>query len=251
MTSDMEIPSGHVGNLTIDQERRLKQFWTVLLQSWDLNFSGTDLSAPVTTGDTPKGHRRWFSLSRSQTQLTEETYSAIPPRLFATLKGLSAGPNEFNAIQEILTKLSGDELRCAYLSILKQDHPDALCLRFLRAEDWNIPKGFIKFITALHWRVKEYKVDEQILAKGEQYAVEQSQKTDNSAEKKDAEGFVVQLHTGKGHFHGCDKWGRPICIVRVRLHDPNGQTEKALDDYVIHCIEMVRLLQVPPVETMV
>ncbi|KAL1846827.1 phosphatidylinositol transfer protein csr1 [Paecilomyces lecythidis] len=250
MTSDMEIPSGHVGNLTIDQERKLKQFWTVLLQSWDLNFSGTDLSAPVTTGDAPKGHRRWFSLSRSQTQLTEETYSAIPPRLFATLKGLSAGPNEFNAIQEILTKLSGDELRCAYLSILKQDHPDALCLRFLRAEDWNIPKGFIKFITALHWRVKEYKVDEKILAKGEQYAVEQSQKTDNFAEKKDAEGFVVQLHTGKGHFHGCDKWGRPICIVRVRLHDPNGQTEKALDDYVIHCIEMVRLLQVPPVETM-
>ncbi|GAD99721.1 CRAL/TRIO domain protein [Paecilomyces variotii No. 5] len=250
MTSAIEIPPGHVGNLTIDQEKKLKQFWTVLLQSWDLNLSDADLLAPVTTGDAPKGHRRWFSLSRGQTQLSQETYPAIPPRLFDTLKGLNTGADEFNAIQAILTKLPGDELRWAYITILKQDHPDALCLRFLRAEDWNVPKGFIKFITALHWRVKEYKVDEKILARGEQYAVDESQRTDNSSGKKDAEGFVVQLHTGKGHFHGCDKLGRPICIVRVRLHDPNDQTEKALNDYVIHCIEMVRLLQVPPVETM-
>lgn len=240
--------TGFLGTLTQPQDEKLRQFWTTLIQSWDPSYAGP---AKKPSSESPKTHRRWYSLGRAPTEPTDAETSAIPANLLSTLKSLDAGPNELKTINSLLTKLPGDEIRSAYMTILKQDHPDGLCLRFLRAEDWDIPKAWIKFVTALHWRLKVYKVDEEVLMKGEEYALEQSRSTGNSAEKKDSQGFVHQLNTGKGHFHGVDKWDRPICIVRVRYHNANDQTEKGLNDYIVHCCETVRILQASPVETMV
>jgi CRAL/TRIO, N-terminus. len=223
------------------------------MQSWDSTIPGPDPArkSSVSSSSTAKPHRRFFSLGRSQTQPTEEETTAIPPNLLSTLKSLDAGPNDIKTINRLLTKLPGDKLRSTLVTALKQDHPDALCLRFIRAEKWNIPKAWIKLVSALNWRANEYKVDEEVLLKGEEYHIEKSRQSGDPAEKKDSQGFVHQLKTGKGHFHGADKWGRPICIVRARTHNPSDQTLKGLNDYIIHCIETVRFLQVPPVETMV
>lgn len=244
---------GYVGRLDASQQEKLHQFWRILMQSWDSSIPGPDPArkSSVSSTGTSKSHRRFFSLGRSQTQPTEEETAAIPANLLATLKSLDADPNEIKTVNSLLKKLPGDRLRSTLVTVLKQDHPDALCLRFIRAEKWNIPKAWIKLVSALNWRVNEYKVDEEVLLKGEEYHVEKSQQSGDSTEKKDGQGFVHQLRTGKGHFHGTDKWGRPICIIRVRLHNPSEQTQKGLNDYVIHCIETVRYLQVPPVETMV
>jgi hypothetical protein len=106
-------------------------------------------------------------------------------------------------------------------------------------------------VSALDWRVNEYKVDEEVLMKGELHNLEKSRAKEDSPEKKDGESFMLQLHTGKGYFHGKDKFGRPICVVRVRTHDPNSATKKGLNDYIVQCIETVRLVQVHPVDTMV
>jgi hypothetical protein len=244
---------GYVGRLDASQQEKLHQFWRILMQSWDSSIPGPDPArkSSVSSTGTSKSHRRFFSLGRSQTQPTEEETAAIPANLLATLKSLDADPNEIKTVNSLLKKLPGDRLRSTLVTVLKQDHPDALCLRFIRAEKWNIPKAWIKLVSALNWRVNEYKVDEEVLLKGEEYHVEKSQQSEDSTEKKDGQGFVHQLRTGKGHFHGTDNWGRPICIIRVRLHNPSEQTQKGLNDYVIHCIETVRYLQVPPVETMV
>ncbi|KAJ5082624.1 hypothetical protein N7532_011667 [Penicillium argentinense] len=244
--------TGYVGNLTSTQEVKLRNFWKILMQSW-----GANISAP-TTGSNESAHSngsaqlrpRLFSLSRAPTQPTENETAAIPAQFLSSLKELDAGPNELKSINALLLKLSGDRLRSTYLTVLKQDHPDALLLRFLRAEKWDVPKAWIKFIAALDWRVNEFKVDEEVMLKGEGHNFEKSKLTDNSDEKKDGEGFMLQAYTGKGFFHGKDKYDRPICVVRVRLHDPSTATKKGLNDYIIHCIETVRFLQVPPVETM-
>lgn len=252
MADTREIPSGSLGNLSALQKEKLQEFWKVLLQSWDTSAGSADDAAKssVASAGTAKSHRRFFSLGRSQSAAEDET-SAIPPKMFSTLKSLGAGSNEFKAIQSLLTKLHGDKLSAAYLKMLKQDHPDALLLRYLRAEKWNVPKAWIKFVKTLNWRVNEFHVDEEVLQKGEEYALGQSRKVEDSVEKKDGESFVLQLRTGKGHFHGVDKFGRPICVIRVRLHNPHEQTTKALNDYVVHCIETVRIMLVPPVETIV
>ena len=246
-------PSGYVGHLNASQEEKLHQFWRIVMQSWDSSIPGPDPArkSSISSTGTGKSHRRFFSLGRSPAQPTEEELSAIPANLLSSLKSLDAGPNELKSVGALLKKIPGDQLRDAILAMLKQDHPDALMLRYIRAEKWNIPKAWVKFVSAVNWRSNEYKCDEVVTIKGEEHMLKKSRQTDDMAAKKDGEGFMLQANTGKGHFHGCDRWGRPVCIIRVRLHDPKEQTEKGLNDYIIHCIETVRILAVPPVETMV
>ena len=253
MTVAEEIPSGCVGNLTASQQEKLWEFWRILMQSWDTSIPSPDVAtkSSVASNSTAKPNWGLFSLSRSQTQPAEEERSAIPAKLLSTLKSLDASANEIKAIQSLLSKLHGDKLRLAYLTVLKQSHPDALLLRFLRAEKWNVPKAWVKFVAALNWRVNVYRVDEEVLLKGEEYALEKSQKAEDSVEKGNAESFVLQLRTGKGHFHGVDKWGRPICIVRVRYHDPGAQSQKGLNDFIIHCIETARIMLAPVMDSIV
>ncbi|KAJ5319900.1 hypothetical protein N7508_000183 [Penicillium antarcticum] len=248
MTSTTE--TGYVGKLSSSEEEKLREFWRILIQSWDDEVPCPDGASAANSDSMPKPRRRLFSLSRAPAEPPEEETSAIPAKLLNSLKILNGSPAETKTIQSLLLKLPGDRLRSALLTLFKQDHPDALLLRFLRAEKWNIPKAWIKLVSALNWRVNEYKVDEEVLAKGEAYAFEKSHMGGDSPEKKDGEGFMLQATTGKGYFHGCDKMGRPICVVRVRVHDPSTQTQKGLNDFIVHCIETVRFLQVPPVESM-
>ena len=253
MATNTRIEPGYVGNLDSIQEQRLQQFWKILMQSWDSNIPPLDPArrSSISSDATSKGYRQFFSLGRSPVQPTEEELAAIPANILSTLKSLDAGPNELKTVGSLLIKLPGDKLQSAFLTLLKHDHPDALLLRFLRAVGWNVPKAWIKFVSALNWRVNEYKVDEEVLIKGEEHNLQKSRLDGNSAEKKDGEGYMLQLKLGKGYLHGCDKLGRPICVVRVRTHDPGQQTQKGLYDYIIHLIESVRYLQVPPVESMV
>ena len=252
MANSIEAPSGYVGSLTPAEQEKLLQFWRILIQSWDPTLRSPDSSrSPSVSSPSGKSHRRLFSFSRAQAPATEEETASIPPNLLSSLKALDATPAELKSVSALLSKLPGEKLRAAYLTILKQDHPDAFVLRFIRAEKWNLPKAWIKLVAALHWRVNEYRVDEEVLLKGEGYAIEKARQTEDSTEKKDGEGFILQAQIGKGYFHGCDRLGRPLVVVRSRTHEPGAQTQKGLNDYIIHCIETGRILQVFPVESLV
>jgi len=63
------------------------------------------------------------------------------------------------------------------------------------------------------------------------------------------EGFMKQLRMGKTFLHGVDKEGRPICVVRVRLHKQGDQSEQSLERYTIYIIETARLMLRSPVDT--
>jgi len=102
-------------------------------------------------------------------------------------------------------------------------------------------------ISTLHWRIKDVKVDEDIMRHGEEAAAKQTMPTD----KKEAEDFLTQLRMGKSFLHGTDLQGRPICYVRVRLHKPGQQSEASLERFTVYEIETTRMMLRPPVDTAV
>ncbi|KAE8377050.1 CRAL-TRIO domain-containing protein [Aspergillus bertholletiae] len=247
--STATVETGYVGNLTQSQEEKLLQLWTIFLRSCDPELYRTDSSQNGQTPSltSPKQRRRFFSLTWS-----EETNDAppMPAKLLSELEAMKMSAPEIKAIQQVITKLKPDEFRSTFLAMMKQDHPDTFLLRYLRAEKWDVSKAFVKFASALEWWSKQGQVEKEVIRKGELHAVQQSQSDTRGTDKKDSEGFIAQLRMGKGFFHGCDKSGRPIYVVRARTHQPGAQSEKALNSYIVYTIELMRLLLIPPVETM-
>ena len=93
-------------------------------------------------------------------------------------------------------------------------------------------------------------VDDDVIKHGEGGALEDS-KSKDPARKKEGDDFLQQLKIGKSFLHGTDKEGRPLCIVRVRLHHPGEQSERSMERYTVYIIETARLALRPPVETAV
>jgi hypothetical protein len=148
-------------------------------------------------------------------------------------------------------KLSPDELRQTLLASLKNDHPDSMLLRFLRARKWDVGKAFVLLVSTMAWRAKKMHVDDEIIPRGELYALQQMA-SPNRREKRAGNDFVKQLRMGKNIIHGVDRAGRPIVDIRVRLHHADDQSDAVLERYIVHTIEVCRLLLRPPeVETAV
>ena len=143
-----------------------------------------------------------------------------------------------------------EDLRQAFWSMVKHDHPDGLLLRFLRARKWDVGKALVMMISTMHWRLEEMHVDDDIILHGELAAFNDS-KSDDAKTKKDGEDFLAQMRLGKSFVHGLDKDGRPMCIVRARLHKQGEQGEEVLERFTVYTIETARMLLRPPVDTAV
>ncbi|KAJ5220018.1 hypothetical protein N7468_009222 [Penicillium chermesinum] len=243
-------PIGFLGNLTPQQHIKLKQLWRILLQYWDPNTTVPDVetcSVASTSQTTKSTRQRMLALTRSQNHQPSKRI-VIPPQILLTLKSLGASSSDIRACRSFLVKLPCEQVCPAFLAMLRHENPDALMLRFLREEKWNVVKAWIALLHVLNWRTNTIKVDE-ILMKGEEAAFLKSRMLEECADKKYGEGFMLQLTTGKGYFHGIDRSNRPIIIVRARCHRPSDQPLKALLDFIVFCIENIRLVMTPPTET--
>lgn len=256
--ANMPIAQGFLGNLTADQEQKLKDFWAIVLQT----FGVKDPAGPSTTGR---------PITPAESTVSTEPHSAKKEKhgLFhrkhkdsADSGSGSSSPNlgskndpedkygQTKELQEILATSTPTSLRDAFWSMVKKDHPDALLLRFLRARKWDKQRALAMLISTMHWRKNEMHVDDDIMIHGEGGALKDAQSSTGNT-KKEGEDFLAQLRLGKSFIHGIDKEGRPMSIVRVRLHRGGEQSERALERFTVYTIETCRLALQGSVETAV
>ena len=256
---------GRPGNLTAEQEARLQEMWTITLSIF-----GVPVLADIKDDDTVSiagseeaglaGQRAYTEATSLEKKKKKKRVGMFSRRHEddATSKDIDGGPTmngndkygQAKDFHKLLGSQSPEALRKAFWSMVKHDDPDGLLLRFLRARKWNVKDALIMLVAAMHWRMQDMHVDDEIIRRGEGGAVEDSMSS-NAAVKKNGQDFLAQMRLGKSFLHGTDREGRPMCFVRVRLHKQGEQTEPSLERYTVYTIETARYLLSPHVDTAV
>lgn len=244
-----QMPPGRPGTLTPEQETKLKEMWAQTLEIFGVAPEGTSsngAATPTTTPGTPDP-------SGDGKKPKSKGMKLFGRKNKDEASGADGDNNDKHGqtkeFQQALASQKPEELREAFWSLVKHDHPDALLLRFLRARKWDVSAALVMFVSTLHWRSKEMNV-EQIMYTGEERAFKDS-KNGAGGDKKEGADFMAQLRMGKSFLHGLDKDGRPCCYVRVRLHKQGEQSEKSLEHFTVYTIETTRMMLKPPVDTAV
>ncbi|KAI9038154.1 CRAL-TRIO domain-containing protein [Aspergillus affinis] len=255
-TMPAEAAPGTVGTLTPEQEAKLQEFWMLLLKVCGVSLEGIeqtgDSSASQKKEQQPQQptKRRTFGLFGGGKSSEEDDAASVKSANIASID-ITDGDDKYGQskeFQQALVDMKPEEIRTTVWNMVKQDNPDTLLLRFLRARKWDVKKALIMFISTIRWRLQEVNVDDDIMKNGEHLALKQSQSSDPT-EKKAGEEFLMQMRLGKSFLHGVDKLGRPICVVRVRLHKASDQSTEVLDRFTVYTIESARMMLAPPVET--
>ena len=256
---------GRPGNLTPEQETRLQELWRVTLRVFGVPLLHADEDTESVTGSL-KGEGQ-EGIGESIDTLNTEKKKKKRISLFGRkrhdkddareVNGTSAsaadGDDKYGQTKEFheaLASQTPEELRKAFWSMVKHDHPDGLLLRFLRARKWDVEKALIMLISTMHWRSQEAHVDDKVIWEGELQALQDSKST-NPATQKEGKDFLDILRQGESFLHGTDQEGRPMCIVRVRMHKQGAQSEESIERFTIQIMETARLLLSPPVDTAV
>ncbi len=265
-------PAGRPGTLTPQEEEKLRELWALTMKVFGVHGSPADgtngvetpAAAPVAApteapAEKEKKKSRLNVFRRNKEGKGEKTEVDSTATSGATTPdigrlSLSTEDDKFGQTADFKAAIANtppQDLRDAFWSMVKHDHPDALLLRFLRARKWDVEKALVMMISTMHWRLEEMHVDDDIVKNGELGAFAQASSSSDAKAKKNAEDFLVQLRMGKSYLHGLDKEGRPMCIVRARLHKAGEQTEESLERFTVYTIETARLLLRPPIDTAV
>ncbi|KAJ5125314.1 hypothetical protein N7448_004637 [Penicillium atrosanguineum] len=261
-TMTAEPAPGTIGTLTPEQEAKLQEFWVLTLKVFGVKLEALEAEAngkasheaqsPPKEKKLPSKRSKWGFFGRADDEDDAKSVSSVNG-ISSNLAhiNITDGDDKYGQskeFQQALEQMEPEEIRTAYWNMVKQDHPDSLLLRFLRARKWDVKKALIMMISTMRWRLQDVHVDDDIMANGEALAVKQSKSSD-AAEKKKGEEFLHQIRLGKSFLHGVDRFGRPICLVRVRLHKAGDQEPEVLERFTVYTIETARLLLAPPVET--
>jgi hypothetical protein len=266
-------PAGRPGTLTPQEEEKLRELWALTMKVFGVQASPEEsngvepavaapadtpaTAAPVAEKEKKKSKLSVFSrhkkdkADKAETEATPASGTSTPDigRL-----SLSTDDDKFGQTAEFkaaIANIPAEDLRNAFWSMVKHDHPDALLLRFLRARKWDVEKALVMMISTMQWRLTEMHVDDKIVKNGELGALENAAQATDAKARKDDEDFLVQLRMGKSYLHGLDNAGRPMCIVRARLHKAGEQTEESLERFTVYTIETARLFLRPPIDTAV
>ncbi|WPG97927.1 hypothetical protein R9X50_00071000 [Acrodontium crateriforme] len=231
-----KLAPGRPGNLTPEQEQKLKEMWLAVLEVFGVatqSANGTTTPSPTRDGEDKKKKKSRLSLFGRKKDDSDDGDDKHGQK------------KEYH---EALASQTPEQLRRCFWTFVKHDNPDAILLRFLRARKWDVQAAMVMMISTLHWRDQEMHVDDDIMLRGEGHALTACASS-NAAEKKEGEDFMIQLRMGKSFLYGLDKDGRPCCYVRVRLHRQGEQSEKSLERVTVYTIETTRLLLKPNVDT--
>ena len=248
-----QIPAGRPGNLTPEQEEKLRQLWLSVFQlcgvAENTDPSSTEASTQESTvaADNESHKKKRFGLFRKHKGDSKSSQAADHAPKEAAEDDKYGQTTQFH---ETLAKHSPETIRETIWTMVKHDHPDALALRFLRARKWDVEKALVMMVSTMNWRHSEMHVDDDIMKHGEAGAVADASSEDGNI-KRMGDDFLAQIRMGKSFLHGTDKNGRPICVVRVRLHKQGEQCEESLERYTVYLIETTRMVLSPPVDTAV
>ncbi|KAI1275019.1 CRAL-TRIO domain-containing protein [Xylaria sp. FL0933] len=253
----MEALPGRPGNLTPEEEEKLRKFWDMFLQICGVfDDDGAEGEVPTPLADqqkTPtaspekskKKRLNPFKKRKDKGKENKDKDAATPA---AKENDPEDKWGESKAYHETLAKHTPEEIRATIWSMVKHDNPDALLLRFLRARKWDLQRALVMMVSTMNWRASEMHVDTDIMVNGEEQAAIDEKSNDESV-KKQGEDFLAQMRLGKSYCYGIDKAGRPICVCRARLHKAGEQSEASLERYTVYLIETTRFLLTPPVDT--
>ncbi|KAL7619959.1 phosphatidylinositol transfer protein csr1 [Parahypoxylon ruwenzoriense] len=250
----MEQLPGRPGNLTPEEEEKLRKFWEMFLHVCGVlgeeGATETEVSseAQSRTGpvDSEKPKKKRINLFKKKKDKDKE--NTVP-----AMDGLKENDpedkwGENKAYLDTLATHAPEQIRATIWSMVKHDHPDALLLRFLRARKWDLQRALVMLMSTMNWRCSESHVDDEIMANGEEFAAI-NEKSGDGKSKKLAEDFLSQIRMGKSYCYGIDKAGRPICVVRARLHKAGEQSEEALERFTVYLIETTRFMLSHPMDT--
>ncbi|KAL2129482.1 hypothetical protein VTI74DRAFT_7691 [Chaetomium olivicolor] len=262
-----EIAPGRPGNLTPEQEEKLRRLWQLIFQvcrvgqEQQQNGAATEnASAAAATEDgsakkekeKKSSRMSFFSRSKGKKDSDADAASDVPANAPVVLHlGKDGEADKYGQTKhfyETLASQSPESIRDTIWSMVKHDHPDALVLRFLRARKWDVERALIMLVSTMNWRATEMKVDDDIMRNGEAAALA-AEKSAEGMEKKLGHDFMTQIRKGISYVHGVDKQGRPLCFVNVRLHRAGEQEEAALERYTVYLIETCRMVLQAPVDT--
>lgn len=265
------MPAGRPGTLTPEQEVKLREMWAMTMRIFGtyeppmVEINGTETPSSIAASEISekdgkkekksrlhvfrrkKGDKGTDSESTTTSGTATPTPSDISSLSIADEDDKHGQTKDFRAA---IANTAPEDLRQAFWTMVKHDHPDGLLLRFLRARKWDVDKALVMMISTMHWRLEQMHVDDDIVKKGEEAALQDSKSGDAKA-KKEGEDFLAQLRMGKSYLHGLDGEGRPMCVVRARLHRAGEQTEASLERFTVYTIETARMLLRPPVDTAV
>jgi hypothetical protein len=260
--TDMPIQQGHLGNLTPEQEIKLRELWAATLKTFGVEDPTHATAAaayplPDTSNDSDsiasgKEKKKKSRLSMFGKKHDEHSSGTTSPTKDHS-KPSGDDEDKYGQVkefQQIVSTQSPESLRATFWSMVKADHPDALLLRFLRARKWDVDRALVMMISTMSWRSREMHVDDDVVKNGEGGAQEDSLSSDKAV-SQEGKDFLEQLRLGKSFLHGTDNEGRPLCFVRVRLHHGGDQSERSMERYTVYVIETARLALRTPVETAV
>lgn len=258
-----ETLPGRPGTLSAEQEEKLRELWVSTLNVFGVLDEGDakELGASIQNDTTDNRQRSNTSTSekpkKKRISLFSRKHKDHDSNSTTTADSNVTSPVEADSndkygqtkqFHETLAQQSPESLRATFWSMVKHDHPDALLLRFLRARKWDVQKALIMMVSTMNWIATEMHVDDDIMKEGEGGALAATKGSDPAA-KQLSEDFLAQLRMGKSFLHGVDKSGRPMCVVRARLHKQGEQSEESLERYTVFVIETARMVLSPPVDT--
>ncbi|KAH6621577.1 CRAL-TRIO domain-containing protein [Chaetomium sp. MPI-SDFR-AT-0129] len=221
----MSTLPGHINTLTPSETLLLQQTWIHLLRLCGIN------NGPTTTTATT-------------------TFSSIPNR--------TRDLQEHHLSSAAGSDPSADGVRRALWGLIQADHPDVAVLRFLRARKWDVDRATDMLVDALGWR-QQQRVEEDVVREGDGFAAvvevngegelerrpsasSSNQGLPEQGQTEEQKQFLAQYQSGKCYVRGTDREGRVVFVVRVKLHDPKKQTTEAMERFVLHTIETIRVM---------
>lgn len=176
------------GNLVPEKVAVLKQFWAVLLA--------------------------FFSSSRP---LADQWTTHFPT---------DDDEPETRQFQDILDKLTGQDMRREFYALLRHDYADLLPLRFLKARSYEVDRAMRMLVNALAFRMEN---------------IPRAMRSEASGET----AFIDALEKGKSFVPCYDNKGRTITLIRFANHFRGDCTLDVFERYTLYAMEHAHLLHLP------